>query len=518
VPRKAKVGAEKYKGLTTGRADSFLDGVVGSPTALGSGGGFQNQFTGLGTFTRDKVLAGSYIQPIRIPDAELSALFNGNDLAHRIVALRPKEVFRRGYTLTITDPNGEATGGQPQQSALAKAVTKYAADRNLDSKFKEGGTFSRLYGGGMIIMGVDDGRDFAKPVHEEKIRGIRYFNYVDRRFLFARTYYGNPFEPNFGEVETYQVTNAFGDQKYNVVHESRVIRFDGAPVEILMRRQLAGWTLSVLQAPYDALRMFDSSFQAIANLMSDMAQAVFKMKGLIEQITSGRATEVMTRMQMVDMMRSSARMMLLDADGEEFERKPTPMSAVPETLDRFMIRMASAAEMPVTVLFGQSPAGLNATGEADFRAFYDTVAGEQKTIWEPKLRRVYNLICLAQDGPTKGKAPPGELNFCWHKLWEPNEKELAELHYKQAQADDLYVQNRTLAPSEVALSRFRGGQLSLETEIDVKSRQAMMKKELSTLLTTPHIENPDIPVGSESPNTQVPSPTAGSPSGSGSGA
>src|ERR1700674_762826 len=111
-----KIGAmarkSKYAGLTKTRADSFTNGVL-SNNSLGTGGGFQNQLTGLGTLNRDKVLAGSYFQPVRISDAELGALFDGNDLAKRIVALRPKEMFRRGYSLTITDPAGKAKGGQP---------------------------------------------------------------------------------------------------------------------------------------------------------------------------------------------------------------------------------------------------------------------------------------------------------------------------------------------------------------------------------------------------------------------
>jgi phage-related protein (TIGR01555 family) len=493
--------ASQYKGLTKKRADSFSDGVLGSSSLTGSGGGFRNNLTGLGTFNRDKVLSGGYSQPLRIPDPELSALFNGNDLAHRIAALSPKEVFRRGYMLLVTDPAGAAVGGQPVQSELGKSLTKYGTDRFLDPKFKEAGTFSRLYGGGLLLVGADDGLNTALPLDEANIRSIKYLNYIDRRFIFARSYYMNPFEANFGEVETYQITSTFGAQSYDVVHESRVIRFDGAPVDILMRRQLAGWTLSVLQAPYDVLRMFDSSFQAVANLMTDMAQAVFKMKGLIEQITSGRVDEIQTRMLMVDMMRSSARMMLLDADGEDFERKQTPMSSVPEALDRMMIRMASAADMPVTVLFKQSPAGLNATGEADFRSFYDGIAGDQKSYWGPKLLRVYNLMCLAKDGPTGGKPPPGELEFFWYKLWEPNEKELANLQLFQAQADDLYINNGTLTPSECALSRWRGGQLSLQTQIDVTAREAMMTKELATLKGQPHLADPAKP----------PPPAAGPP-------
>lgn len=507
MARKAKVSAPTPRPTRKKREDDFRDGVVGSELALASGGGFQNRLTGLGTLERDKVRHGTYIQPIRLPDPELSALFNGNDLARRIVELRPKEMFRRGYDLLIPDPTGKA--GQHEQSELAQEVTKYGDALGLNDKVKDSFTFGRLFGGGLLIVGADDGRDMAKPLNEKNIRSIKYLNFIDRRFLFARTYYGDPFAPHYGEPETYQVTSLFGQQEFTAVHESRCIRFDGAAVEILMRRQLAGWTLSVLQAPFDALRMFDTSFQAVSNLMTDMSQAVFKMKGLIQMITSKRVGELRARMQMVDMMRSSGRMMLLDSEGEEFERKPTPMSGVPETMDRFLIRMASAAEMPVTVLFGQSPAGLNATGESDFRSFYDTIAGEQTTICQPKLKRLYELICLAKDSPAKGSIPEGGFEFCWHKLWEPNEKELSEIHVNQANADKVYLEAGVLTPSEVAMSRFRGGQLSLETEVDIAARKKMLPHELDLQVQTKKLAaengplNPNAPPG-EQPNSQVP--------------
>jgi phage-related protein (TIGR01555 family) len=253
------------------------------------------------------------------------------------------------------------------------------------------------------------------------------------------------------------------------VHESRVVRFDGAPVDFLMRRRLLGWTLSCLQAPYDTLRQFDTSFQGVSNLMADVAQAVMKINGLSQLISNDQRT-LQTRMAMVDRSRSVGRMLYVDAENESFERVPTPMTGVADVLEMQMLRCSAAAEMPVAILFGREPSGLNATGDADFRRFYDVISGRQKYELEPKLRRLYTLICLAADSPLRGKLPARGLEFIWHALYCPSEKEQAEIRWLMAQADEKYVQNEILLPEEVAMSRFRNGELGLDTEIQTNLR------------------------------------------------
>ena len=606
------------------RTDNLLDGLIGTGGGP-SGGGWTNPVTGHGTFNRDKVMQGSYQESFRISDPELSALYNGNDLAKRVVETVPKEMFRRGWILVVPtedkDPEGEldaaapgdgqnaleqpaggesgpaapgsplvdpmgaapekpdgktaATGGDadpPQDGAkvapaangattpddpmgenlakppqgtpgggdapepkddksatlpgpqdasgalggrepsegkvpmrpgsdpkpapgakgppgakkpgakdeqavgdqgksanLAIAAEAYGARLSLKARALEASIFGRLYGGGILIVGADDGQDMALPLDETKISTIRYLAWVDRRFVFASSWYSE-IGPKYGEVRTWQVVNPFGGQSNTVVHESRVVRFDGAPVDFLMRRRLLGWTLSTLQAPYDTLRQFDLSFQSISNLMADLSQGVMKINGLAQLISNDQAT-LQTRMAMVDISRSSARMLYLDAENEEFERVPTPLTGVADTLQMQMLRTAAAAEQPVAILFGREPSGLNATGDADFRRFYDKTAGEQRTDLEPKLRRLYTLIFAAKDGPTGGQVPSKALEFVWHKLYEPSEKEQSEIRLNMAQADDYYIANGTLLPEEVAMSRFRSGDLHLDTEIRTDLRE-----------------------------------------------
>jgi phage-related protein (TIGR01555 family) len=369
------------------------------------------------------------------------------------------------YPKDQTGPKDEppAEGDQNTKADLAAQIEQYAANLQLFSRCQEATIWGRALGGGLLIVGADDGQSTEKPLDEANIKSVRALTFIDRRFIVAHSYY-DQIGAKYGEVEVYNIINPFGNQANSYVHESRCIRFDGAPVDLMMRRRLAGWTLSVLQAPFDAMRQWETSMQSIAQLMSDMSQAVMKINGLAQLISNDQKT-LNTRMQMVDMSRSSGRMVYLDAENEEFKREATPLNGVANVLQVQMLNLAGAVPMPVALLFGREPSGLNATGDADFRRFYDMIAGDQKQILEPKLMRLYTLICLAKDSPAKGKVPDGGLQFVWHKLYEPSEKEQAEIRWLMAQADEKYCQNQILLPEEVAMSRFRSGDLHLDTEI-----------------------------------------------------
>ncbi len=458
--------SDKYKrDLVTllKRTDTNWDGLpTNGQFSTFSGGNLNNRLMGLGTFGRDKVMHGQYFDPIRLPDPEVQALYHGNDIARKIVQLRPEMYFRKGYSILFTDKNVD----QDQRAEQALALEEYLSDLRANEMIKKAMIFGRLFGGTILLIGADDGLDPSLPLNEKNIRSIRYLNFIDRRFLFTFTYYGDPLHPKYGEPETYLMINSFGDQGASIVHESRLLRFDGADVDILKRRELAGWTLSVLQAPYDTMRAFDTSFLSVANLMADMSQGVFSMKNLIGILASeGGVMTTQQRMAMVDMTRSSSRMLLVDAENEKFERVTTPMGGVPETLDRFMMRLAASAHMPVSLLFGRSPAGLNATGEADIRGFYDEIESEQKNDLEPKLRRLVTLCCLAKDSPTRGKVPK-RIGFKWHELWSLSKKEQAEVEKTLGDRDVAYVNAKILSPAEVALSRFKDGEFRMQTEIN----------------------------------------------------
>ena len=501
---------------------------------FGQGGGygarsatFQNQVTGIGT-ARDKTTHGAYWAPWRISDAELLAMYNGNDLAAKIVDAPVDEMFRNGWEVRSRDIDDDSL----------KTLDDKASELRVNELLNEATGWGRLFGGAMNILGCEDGRNPDEELNEQGIKTFHYVNVVDRRFIWVQRYYSDMLSPKYGLPEIYLITNVVSHGgMYGTtnpppgirlaavsIHESRCIRFDGAKTDVLTRQQLAGWTWSVLQRCYDVLRRFDGAFDSVGNLLADASQGVMKIKNLVEMIAQNQKTQVVSRMQLTDFMRSSVRAMMVDADGEDFTRVATPFGGIPEILDRYMMRVAAAAgaagaPMPVTRLFGRSAAGLNATGESDERMWLSGIRSKQTNELGPKIKRVYKLMSLAKDSKVRkskdAKNPTPEFQVAFRPLWEPTQQESADRSLKIAQRNHILIDDGVVTPEQAALGMFGSGEISDWIDVDV---DALQKTIDGSVKFDPYANQP-VPEGSnvqaaqqgEMQSPVVPLPLPGAP-------
>lgn len=412
--------------------------------------GWVNQVFGFGT-GRDPTEAGHFCDQWRIPDVELSALFHQSDIARKIVVVPPREMLRQGVEFQTTDLN---------QKANIVARFTYLDALN---QYYLGWIWGRLFGGAVIFVGADDGRPANTPLLFDQVRSVKFLQIYDRRYLSIVRRYQNPAHPKFREPEIYRITSIWGT--VSEVHESRLEVFRGALTDEEQRERLDTWDYSTLQNCYAAMRQFDTAFKAGELMLRDASQGVFKMKGLMSMIAGGRIADIQTRAQMLDMTRSVARSLFLDSDGDEsFEKIATQFASVDQMLDRFCNRISAASEIPVTLLMGQAPAGLNATGESDLRVFYDTIKTTQTNDAKPRFERLARLIAKAQG------SDPSLISVNFPPLWQETPEEKADRRLKVAQADLIYLTNDVVTPEEMAKNRFGGEDYSDETKIDLRLR------------------------------------------------
>jgi uncharacterized protein len=252
------------------------------------------------------------------------------------------------------------------------------------------------------------------------------------------------------------------------------------------------------------IRGYDHTWTSAEQLMQDFAQAVIKIKGLAEMMATNGEARVRARMETMDASRSVLRAVMLDAEWEDFERKPTPMTGLPELLDRWLHRVSAAAEIPITLLFGMSPGGLNATADGDIEFFYNMIKTKQERDLRPQLEKFFKVLLCSKDGPTQGAEPEG-WSFDFEPLWQMSDKEKAELRKSVAETDILYIDRGVLNPQTVTENRFMGDQYSMETSVDQESQNAlgdanaMPEDEAAALLGT------GVPAGPGTPGA----PTAG---------
>ena len=355
--------------------------------------------------------------------------------------------------------------------------------------------WGRLYGGCLLVLNIDDGGFPWEPLDVENIKSFNSCSLVDRRYAYVQSQYSSMNGSHYGRPEIYLISNAVAVSGWNshsalrkkpgwelmkeggqvtLVHESRTIRFDGNDADIVTRQQLAGWSWSVLQVIYDAMRQFEHAFDSVGYLLSDASQGVFKIQNLVKTITTGQRNAFAARMQVMEMTRSVLRGIAVDAgdkngnNAEDFTRVATPFGSIPELLDRMMLRFAAAAEEPATILFGRAPGGLNASGDNELRAWYDTIATEQENELTPRLKRIYRLIALAAKGPVKGK----DVRFKIHHkpLWSPTDAEKSTTTLAISKRDIAYIGAGVVTPEEVAVDLG-----DIYPNLDIKAREQVIK-------------------------------------------
>lgn len=392
-----------------------------------------NAMTGLGTL-RDKLMHAQVVPGTKLSDSVLEALFNDDDVARRVVAKLPREATRRGFKLIL---EGDPKSTKPADVAR-EMDTKLRALGALPS-LRDGWIWARLYGGGSgVFVGADDGQSVDQPLNEAAIRTISFLNIVKRPQLSVKQRYEDIEAPEYGKPEIYTVSQAAATLAPRTgleVHASRLILFDGALTARMTQDSPSGFDDSVLQNAMAPLQQTATAWQSVAHLMTDASQGVLKIANLVDMVAAGGQETLRARIQLMDLARSVCRSILIDAEKESFERISTSFAGLPEVMDKLMMRMSAAAEQPVTLLYGRSAAGMNATGESDIRGWYDTVVEGQTDELKPRLERLLTLLFLAKDSPTRGALPEDwAIEFC--PLWQPTDKELADTKKTKA---DTYV-------------------------------------------------------------------------------
>lgn len=433
--------------------------------SVGRADGWVNWQTGLGTMFQDKTQSSFYQKDLRLDDDQLSGLYYGNDLAKLIVDGPVDESFRVGYQLNI--PGDENDESKDVLEAWKPAIDTAARDLLR---------WARLFGGGAIYLDVEDGQALTEPLDVKKIKKINSLRVFDRRYVWPLGYDADPSSPTFWLPEYYGFGGSLvGSQMSPRVHHTRLLRAVGLEADRREAQYLFWWGHSVLQPVYQALLRFGLSEQAVVVLMQDATQFIFYIKGLIQAIASDDANAIQNRYRQIDMGRGVGKALLLDAgqttnDAEKVEKLTTPFTGIADQLKFFMQRVAAAARMPMSVLFGNGAGtSLDASGEGDLRIWHAGVQAFQQREVEPILRRLYAIVGAVEGVDTH------RLKFQWGPLYEPTAAEDAEIRFQIAQADNLYLTQGVVRPEEVAISRWGSGKFSPEmSAVDIPLYRAAL--------------------------------------------
>ncbi len=343
---------------------------------------------------------------------QLEAGYRGSWVVGAIIDSVAEDMTRAGITITTNEAAENIT-------KLHVAMRRHQIWNSICTGIKWG----RLYGGGLAVIQID-GQKLDTPLNVETVGKDQFKGLViyDRWQLNPDLTRVIKEGPDMGLPEYYDIVlgmdlndPAKTPTGQITVHHSRCIRMIGIQLPFWQAITEQMWGESLIERVWDRLISFDDTTLSASNLVDRAQLRTVQVDGLREIIAAGgEAVDGLVAMfEMVRQFQSNEGLTLLDKN-DVFTATSYSFAGLADILLQFGQQVSGASGIPLVRLFGQSPAGLSATGDADIRMYYDNINSQQ----ESRLRLGIEKILQIEYRSTFGEEPPEDLDFSFNPLWQ----------------------------------------------------------------------------------------------------
>lgn len=334
--------------------------------------------------------------------------------------------------------------------------------------------WSRLYGGAVGVLLID-GQNMSTPLNLDSIgkgqfKGI----YAMDRWLVQPSMNDLITElgPHLGRPRYYDIVADGLALRRQRIHYSRVMRLDGVDLPYWQRLSENLWGQSIIERLFDRLIAFDSTTTGAAQLVYKAYLRTYKVDQLRDIIaTGGPALEgLVKQIEMIRRFQSNEGLTLMDSKDEMVTNTYT-FAGLDDVLLQIGQQLAGALQIPLVRLFGQSPAGLNSTGESDLKTYYDRIKQEQERRLMSPVSLMYDILHRSE----LGERPDESFNVEFAPLAQLGHVERADVADKTTSA---------------VTAAFDAGLISEQTALQ-ELRQSSRVTGIFTNITDEQIEDAD---------------------------
>ncbi|WP_061342980.1 phage portal protein [Clostridium botulinum] len=404
---------------------------------------FQNVLARLGAGTPN-LLEGTDYPITRLTQnfQLMNSLYRSHWIVRKIIDTIPEDMVKNWINIT--------TQLEPEQ---LKRFDKLQRTTRIQREILQGLKWGRLYGGAAAVIIIDGHENILEqPLDYDMIMPDSFKGLIIGDRWSGITPGENLIEdvssPDFGLPEHY-MWNA--DNFTVKVHHSRILRFTGRELPYIEKCAETGWGASEIEIVFDELKKRDNTSYNIAQLIFLANLRVLKMADLGETLAIGdeqSQKDLYNTVQAQNWLMSNMGMYILNKD-DDFQTHQYSFSGLNEIYESFMLDVSGAAEMPVTKLFGRSPAGFNATGEGDSKNYYETIEQKQVAQLDPILDKLLPIMFMSEFG-----AIPDDLDYTYNSIATPSEDELSNIVDKKSTAI-INVFNAGLISQKIALKELK---------------------------------------------------------------
>jgi hypothetical protein len=358
---------------------------------------FYNSYSGAGCAS-DKSQAGYYGYSYIAENKELlEYMYVGSWSAAKIIDIPVNDMFI--FPRTITN----------QETNKLKQLEEIESTLNLNDKIKSAIKSARAYGTAFLIL-ITDERRMSKPLNlDSPLLNLKNILVVDRF-----------------DASVIQRTTAIKAHSVNSWYS-------------LYNQD---WAVSELVRVLSSVEQEESMSSAINYLLQEASVTNLKIPDLKDALAGAPDSDnIDTLVENINDFKSIYRTMYLDKDMELNRLEPN-FDNFSDLFDKFYLRLSAAADIPQTRFFGRSPSGLNSSGDSDMQNYAIMIASKQQEILVP----IYNKIDLIIE---KMLGMSESIEYEFKPLLDISSETQADIEYKDAQRDQIYLSNNVITPEEV---------------------------------------------------------------------
>lgn len=517
--------AERAASQDTKLRDQVVKAIGDSGTSAATMDSFVNFAAKLGIGADNQMSNAQYaFNPITRNRILLEWMYRGSWITGLAVDLVADDMTRAGIEIK----------SKMRPEDLERMEDK-AVDLDLWGKVNETIKWGRLYGGAIAVLMID-GQDPRTPLDMRTIRqgqfkGLAVFD----RWMLEPSLEDlvTEFNQFTGTPRYYRVLSNAPYMQGKAIHYSRIV-LRGGGVKLPYQQALIEnlWDLSIVERVYDRLVAFDSATTGAAQLVYKCYLRTLKVKSLREIVAAGQNSQalngIVAYVNMMSKYQGIEGVTMIDAEDEYTSEHHGAFSGLSDVMLQFGQQLSGALQIPLVRLFGQSPAGLNSTGESDVRTYYDNVNSQQNKVMKVGITKLYQVLALSL-----GIQVPDNFRIAFRPLWQLTEEQRATITKTVVEAVSA-AKEIGLISDYVAMSELR--QISDITGIftnikddDIEKADKFIEaptllEAMGDILATPGGQNAQQPAtqGSATPldfsppsrrTLQLPAPVAGTASG-----
>lgn len=377
--------------------------------------GFDNFVSRLGLNNDNTLSAGFYTFNLLTRNrVQLEAAYRGSWIVGQMIDKIAEHMTKAGIDIQTSEADGDIP-------TIQAAISKLRISQSMCSAIKWGD----LYGGCIGVYQIA-GQDLATPldistVGRGQFKGMAVF---DRWQLNPSLDEVITTGPGLGLPKYYDITTtaSTGDPIMDQsstgqirVHHSRVMRHIGIELPFFQAITEMMWGESRLERLWDRLIAFDSATMSAANLIERANNRTIGIEDLREIVAAGGEAQkgLEAQLEMMRLAQTNEGLTIMDKN-DTFATTSYSFAGLSDVMLQFGQQLAGAGNVPLVILFGQSPAGLSATGDSDIRNYYDSINARQETElregWDKTLKILWRSVL--------GKPVPDDLEFSFVPLWQ----------------------------------------------------------------------------------------------------